>query len=100
MNGRATKVLSARLHELEALGFIWRAEVKESPVLVRWDLTELGRDLMPAMMLLATYHSKWDPDTVHPSRLPMRLGEMYDREALRILGRFLQHPSQSGGHSG
>lgn len=87
--GIPPKVLSTRLHELESLGFIAKVEVVRSPVLVRWDLTEQGRDLLPAMMMLAAYHSKWDPDTVHPGRLPMRLSAMYDPEALRILRRFL-----------
>lgn len=87
--GIPPKVLSTRLHELESLGFLEKVEVRRAPILVRWDLTEMGRDLLPAMMMLAAFHSKWDPDTIHPGRLPMRVGEMYDRDALRILARFL-----------
>jgi DNA-binding HxlR family transcriptional regulator len=87
--GIPPKVLSTRLRELESLGFLVKVEVRRAPKLVRWDLTERGRDLLPAMMMLAAFHSKWDPDTVHPGRLPMRVREMYDREAVRLLERFL-----------
>lgn len=87
--GISPKVLGARLHELEAVRLIAKVEVKRSPKLVRWDLTAQGRDLLPAMMMLAAFHSKWDPDTVHPGRLPMRMSALYDREALRLLARFL-----------
>ena len=87
--GIPAKVLSTRLHELEALGFIRKTEVRRSPILVRWGLTRKGADLLPAMMMLAAYHSKWDPDTIHPGRLPMRLSAMYDRAALRLVKQFL-----------
>lgn len=87
--GIPPKVLSTRLHELETLGLLEKVEASRSPIRVRWDLTEKGRDLLPAMMLLAAFHSKWDPDTVHPGRLPMRVDEMYDRAALRILRGFV-----------
>ncbi len=87
--GIPSKVLSTRLRELESWDLIRKVEVRRSPRLVRYDLTERGRDLLPAMMMLAAFHSKWDPDAVHPGRLPMRVSEMYDRDALRILERFL-----------
>ncbi len=87
--GIPPKVLSTRLHELESLGLIRKTEVRRTPIVVRWGLTPMGRDLIPAMMMLAAFHSKWDPDTVHPGRLPMRLSQMYDRAALRLVEQFL-----------
>lgn len=87
--GIPSKVLSTRLRELEALDLIRKVEDRRSPRLVRYDLTERGRDLIPAMMMLSAFHSKWDPDTVHPGHLPMRVHEMYDRDAMRLLERFL-----------
>lgn len=87
--GIPPKVLSTRLHELEAAGLIEKVETRRTPNLVRWDLTERGRDLIPAMMMLAAFHSKWDPDAIHPGRVALPLRAMYDREALRLLERFL-----------
>lgn len=87
--GIAPKVLSTRLHELESAGLIRKTEVRRSPIVVRWDLTEQGLDLVPVMMMMGAYHSKWDPDTLHPGRSSMKLGELYDRQALALLRRML-----------
>jgi DNA-binding HxlR family transcriptional regulator len=87
--GIPPKVLSTRLRELEEFGLIRKVEVRRSPILVRWDLTERGRDLIPVMMMVTAFQSKWNPELLHPGRKPMRVHEMYDREAMRLLEKLL-----------
>jgi DNA-binding HxlR family transcriptional regulator len=45
----SARVLSARLRELEALGVITRTVVATSPPSAEYGLTELGRELVPAL---------------------------------------------------
>jgi DNA-binding HxlR family transcriptional regulator len=87
--GIPPKVLATRLKELEAAGLIEKVEASRSPRLVRWDLTERGRDLLPALMLLTAFESKYYGELIHPGRPPMRVHEIYDREAMALLERLL-----------
>ena len=87
--GIAPKVLSTRLRELEAAGLIRKVETRRSPKLVRWDLTERGLDLVPVLMLVTAYQSKWNAALLHPGRPPMKVHEIYDRRAMRLLERML-----------
>jgi DNA-binding HxlR family transcriptional regulator len=45
----SAKVLSARLRELESKGVITRSVMPTSPPSVEYSLTELGRELVPAI---------------------------------------------------
>jgi DNA-binding HxlR family transcriptional regulator len=45
----SAKVLSARLRELEAKGLIVRTVMPTSPPSVEYSLTDLGRELLPAI---------------------------------------------------
>jgi DNA-binding HxlR family transcriptional regulator len=45
----SARVLSARLRELEAKGVVERSVVPTSPPSVEYQLTELGRELVPAI---------------------------------------------------
>lgn len=45
----SARVLSARLRELEAKGVVHREVVSTSPPSVEYSLTELGRELLPAI---------------------------------------------------
>lgn len=45
----SARVLSARLRELEARGVVSRRVMPNSPPSVEYELTDLGRDLMPAI---------------------------------------------------
>jgi DNA-binding HxlR family transcriptional regulator len=83
--GLAPKVLTTRLRELERLGLIRKVEERRSPRLVRWDLTDRGKDLIPVLMMLTAYQSKWNPEMLHAGRPSMRVHEMYDRDAMRLL---------------
>ncbi len=45
----SARVLSARLHELESKGVVARRVMPTSPPWVEYELTELGRELLPAI---------------------------------------------------
>ena len=45
-------MLSARLHELEAKGVVARRVMPTSPPSVEYELTELGRELLPAIQAI------------------------------------------------
>lgn len=49
----SARVLSARLHELEARGLVTRTLLDTSPPSAEYALTELGRDLLPAIDAIA-----------------------------------------------
>lgn len=87
--GVPPKVLSQRLRELESSGLIRKVETRRAPRLVRWDLTRKGEDLVPVMMMITAFQSKWNAERLHPGRAPMRVHEMYDRRAMRLLRSLL-----------
>ncbi len=49
----SARVLSARLHELEARGLVTRGLLNTSPPSAEYALTDLGRELLPAIEALA-----------------------------------------------
>lgn len=49
LRGVSSKVLSARLRELQRAGVIERTEMRTSPPTVEYALTDLGRELRPAL---------------------------------------------------
>jgi DNA-binding HxlR family transcriptional regulator len=87
--GIPPKVLATRLKELEAAGLIEKIEESRSPIRTRWDLTDRGRDLLPALMLITAFESKYAAEEIHPGRPPMKVHELYDREAMSLLESFL-----------
>jgi DNA-binding HxlR family transcriptional regulator len=87
--GIPPKVLSTRLRELETLGLIQKLETSRTPIRVRWGLTDRGRDLIPIMMMITAFQSKHNPELIHPGKRSMKVHEMYDREAMRILEKML-----------
>lgn len=54
----SARVLSARLRELEGQGVITRSVVATSPPSVEYALTELGRELIPAINAIVAVGSK------------------------------------------
>ena len=60
----SARVLSARLRELEARGMVTRHVLDTSPPSAEYALTELGRELLPAIHALADVGQKliaqWD----------------------------------------
>jgi len=53
-----------RLREMEKEGFIECSEKIRSLMMVKWVLTEKGKDTMPILMQLTAFGSKWYSDIV------------------------------------
>lgn len=65
----SARVLSARLRELEAKGVVNRAVVATTPPSVEYSLTELGRELVPAIAAIVEVGRKLkDTEAVHRRR--------------------------------
>ena len=75
--GMPPKVLSTRLHELEAEGYIKRVEKQRSPMMVKWALTQKGRDTLPILMRFIAFGSKWYPEVVFSDKASRSLGELF-----------------------
>ncbi len=54
----SARVLSARLHEMEDRGLVTRRVLDTSPPSAEYGLTELGRELLPAIRALANVGQK------------------------------------------
>ena len=53
------RLLSERMKELEARGIVERRVVSGSPARVEYELTEMGRDLAPALGELKAWARRW-----------------------------------------
>jgi DNA-binding HxlR family transcriptional regulator len=67
--GVSDTMLAQRLRTLETEGLIERRVIPTSPVQVEYHLTEMGRDLEPALDAVITWSHKWIPlpDTEDPT---------------------------------
>jgi DNA-binding HxlR family transcriptional regulator len=79
--GLTRRVLSMRLRELERDGFI--EVVERGKNYSRWELTEKGRDVLPVLMTLVRFGSKWYPDQVFEDKVPRQLKEVFDEMYIR-----------------
>jgi DNA-binding HxlR family transcriptional regulator len=75
--GLTPRMLAMRLGELERAGMIQRFVEHRSPKLVRWSLTEKGQDIMPVLIRLVAFGSRWFPERVFDDRQPRTLAELY-----------------------
>ena len=55
--GMSKRILAMRLRELEQGGFIARAEQRRG--YIRWQLTSKGTDVLPVLLTLIHFASKW-----------------------------------------
>lgn len=86
IQGLTPRVLSMRLKELEKEGFIKCIdEEKKSPMVVRWTLTEKGRDALPILLQFTVFGSKWHADVVFEDKTPRRANELFQPEAIKVL---------------
>jgi DNA-binding HxlR family transcriptional regulator len=83
--GLTPRVLSMRLRELEKEGFIECIEKEKSPMVVRWALTEKGRDILPILLQYTAFGSKWHADVVFEDRTPRKLNEVFRPKAIKII---------------
>jgi DNA-binding HxlR family transcriptional regulator len=65
VDGLSDRLLAARLKELEQMGLIDRIVEPTTPVSVRYQLTERGRELLAALQPLARYGLRWE--SPHPA---------------------------------
>ena len=77
------RVLSMRLKQLEREGFIECVEERRSPIMVRWRLTEKGKDTLPILMQLVAFGSKWYSDIVFDDKKPRKLNEIFPQPKAR-----------------
>jgi DNA-binding HxlR family transcriptional regulator len=93
MPGLSKRLLSMRLAELERSGFIVRAETRRG--YVRWELTEKGADVVPILLTMVEFGSRWYADEVFADGTPRALRQIFDESYIRsTLGiRSRPHPS-------
>lgn len=83
--GLTSRMLSMRLAELEAEGFI--EVVERGKNYSKWDLTEKGRDTLPILMVLVQFGSKWHAAKVFADKMPRPLNEVFEESYIgEILG--------------
>lgn len=85
INGLTPRVLSMRLKELEDTGYIKCIENRDSPMVVRWGLTEKGVDVLPILMQFIGFGSKWLADEVFNDKRPRTLDELFEPTALKLI---------------
>ena len=81
--GLTPRVLSMRLKELEREGIIKCTEVRNDQVIVLWSLTEKGEDILPILLLLTAFGSKWYSEFVFEDKKPRRLDEVFSQPETR-----------------
>ena len=84
--GLTPRVLSMRLKELEKEGFIQCIEKEKPPMaVVRWALTEKGKDILPILFQYTAFGSKWHADMVFEDKTPRKLNEVFGPNAMKII---------------
>lgn len=91
MPGLSKRLLTKRLTELERHGLIVRAESRRG--YVRWELTEKGADVVPILLTMVRFGSKWYADELFADQVPRPLGEVFDEGYIR---RTLGMPARKG----
>jgi DNA-binding HxlR family transcriptional regulator len=75
--GLTPRVLIMRLHEMEECGLIQAVSIKDRQRVVKWILTEKGKDTVPILMSIMSFGAKWYADDVFEDRQPRTLDEIY-----------------------
>lgn len=91
--GITKRVLSMRLKELEREGFIVVSE--SGPNYSKWNLTEKGRDVLPILMMIARFGSKWHADQVFADKVPRSLTDVFDEKYVQEIMKDSQPGSLS-----
>jgi DNA-binding HxlR family transcriptional regulator len=74
--GMSRRILAMRLNELERNGFISRAA--QEPGYTKWQLTQKGADVLPVLLTLIHFGSKWNASTGTSADLPPALGREFE----------------------
>jgi DNA-binding HxlR family transcriptional regulator len=75
--GLTARVLIMRLRELEESGLIEPVITRDKPKLVRWILTEKGKDTVPILMSLISFGAKWYSDLVFEDKRVRTVDELF-----------------------
>ena len=75
--GLTPRVLSMRLRELEKDGIIRCTQIKREQAIVLWSLTEKGKDILPILLMLTAFGSKWYSEYVFEDKKPRSLDEVF-----------------------
>jgi len=68
-----------RLNELEETGLMEPVIIQRRPKLVRWVLTEKGKDTVPILMSFISYGAKWYPDVVFADKQARTVKELFPK---------------------
>jgi DNA-binding HxlR family transcriptional regulator len=74
--GMSKRILVMRLAELERNGFISRAE--QAPGYTKWQLTPKGADVLPVLLTLIHFGSKWNVGRGPAGEPPSLLGREFE----------------------
>ena len=84
-SGLTRRVLVMRLRELEQEGFI--EVVERGRNYSKWDLTDKGKDVLPILMALVQFGSKWYAEKVFSDKTPRPLEDIFDESYIRRIMR-------------
>jgi len=79
--GLTSRVLIMRLRELEETGLIEPIVIQHKPKLVRWALTEKGKDTVPILMSLISFGAKWYANEVFEDKQARTVHELFPASA-------------------
>ena len=74
--GMSKRILAMRLNELERNGFIYRAA--QTRAYTKWQLAQKGADVLPVLLTLIHFGSKWRVGSDSSSGQPSTLGPTFD----------------------
>ena len=79
--GLTSRVLSLRLHELEKSELIEAIIMQNKPKIIKWALTEKGKDTFPILMSFISFGAKWYSDVIFEDKRPRKLAELFPANA-------------------
>jgi DNA-binding HxlR family transcriptional regulator len=77
--GLTARVLIMRLREFEESGLVEPVIMQDKPKLIRWVLTEKGKDTIPILMSLISFGAKWYSDLVFEDKRARTLDELFPK---------------------
>ena len=83
--GMSKRILALRLRELEESGFISRADQRRA--FIRWQLTAKGADVLPVLLTLIHFASKWRGGGGSPSESVPPWGQDFEVVVHRAAAR-------------
>ena len=88
--GLTPRILILRLNELQRSGLIQPIIIQQKPKLVRWALTEMGKDTVPILMSFISFGSKWYPEVVFEDKQPRTVKEIFPEFPALKIGQFVK----------